>query len=216
MNFHLRFTFAFFLLGSTGLLLQGHSNSEAIAPRTPLAQMPSQFGAWTGTDFTIPKDELQVLGAGDFLSRRYRDQGEAGIPPVDLFMAYFPSQRFGGTIHSPKHCLPGSGWQPAESRTITLTLPGNKPFPVNRYVIVKGDQRQLVLYWYWAHDRGVASEYWAKFYLLADSIRMNRSDGSLVRVNTTIRAGETSDMAEQRLLSFAANIIPTMNAYVPR
>jgi EpsI family protein len=99
---------------------------------------------------------------------------------------------------------------------MTLNVPGHGPFPVNRYVIAKGDSRQVVLYWYWAHDRGVASEYWAKYYLVADSIRMNRSDGSLVRVTTPLLADETPDAAQQRLLPFVAEIIPKLQTYIPR
>jgi len=135
---------------------------------------------------------------------------------VDLFLAYFPSQRAGDTIHSPKNCLPGAGWSPVEARRISIALPGRAPFPANRYVIAKGSERQLVLYWYWAHERAVASEYLAKFYLVADSIRMNRSDGSLVRVTTPLNAGETADAAQARLLAFAANVVPLINPYVPR
>jgi len=73
-----------------------------------------------------------------------------------------------------------------------------------------------VLYWYWAHDRGVASDYWAKYYLVADAIRMNRSDGSLVRLKTPIYPGETADAAEQRLLPFANDIVPQLAAYIPK
>jgi EpsI family protein len=83
-------------------------------------------------------------------------------------------------------------------------------------VIARGDARQLVLYWYWAHNRGVASEYWAKYYLVADSIRMNRSDGSLVRLMTDMMPGEGVDAAMQRTLPFADQVLPLMNDYIPR
>jgi EpsI family protein len=73
-----------------------------------------------------------------------------------------------------------------------------------------------VLYWYWAHDRGVASEYWAKYYLVADSMRMNRSDGSLIRMVTPILPGESSDAAQQRLMPFAAQVVPRLDQYIPR
>jgi len=73
-----------------------------------------------------------------------------------------------------------------------------------------------VLYWYWAHNRAVASEYSAKFYLVADSIRMHRSDGSLIRVTTRLAPGENIDLSLQRLLSFSANLVPLINTYVPR
>jgi EpsI family protein len=95
-------------------------------------------------------------------------------------------------------------------------MPGHEPFPANRYLIAKGDSRQLVLYWFWAHDRGVASEYWAKFYLVADSIKMNRSDGSLVRITTPMYPGETADTAQQRLLPFIGDVLPLLDSYIPR
>jgi EpsI family protein len=73
-----------------------------------------------------------------------------------------------------------------------------------------------VLYWYLAHDRALASEYWAKFYLIADSIRLNRSDGSLIRIITPLPSGESVDAAQQRLLAFAANVVPRLDRYIPR
>ncbi len=103
-----------------------------------------------------------------------------------------------------------------ESSRVTLTLPGYSPFLANRYVIAKGTDRQVVLYWYLAHNRAMASEYWAKFYLVTDSIRLNRSDGSLVRVTTPLRSGETTDAAQARLMAFAGNFSPLLDQYVPR
>jgi EpsI family protein len=93
---------------------------------------------------------------------------------------------------------------------------GHKPFPANRYLIAKGNERQLVLYWYWAHDRAVASEYAAKFYLVTDSIRMNRSDGSLIRVSTALGPTQDVESAQRLLLSFAGEVVPRINTYVPR
>jgi EpsI family protein len=215
MRPHLRFVLAAALLATTATFLQYRRRNEIIAPRRPVASFPARLGDWTGADVPIPEDALAVLGPGDFLLRLY--ENAALIEPnVDLFLAYFPSQRAGDTIHSPKHCLPGAGWSPVESSRVTLTLPGRTPFLANRYVIAKGSERQLVLYWYLAHDRVVASEYWAKFYLVTDAIRMNRSDGSLVRFTTVISGGETADAAQQRLLAFAANVVPLLNDYVPR
>jgi EpsI family protein len=112
--------------------------------------------------------------------------------------------------------LPGSGWNPDENVRVTLSLPGHNPFPANRYVISKGDQRRLVLYWFWAHDRGVASEYWAKFYLVKDAIRMNRSDGSLVRFVTPMFSGETPEAAQKRILPFTSAVVPLLDDYIPR
>jgi EpsI family protein len=210
-----RFLSAALLLLTSAMFLRAHTRGEVFPPRMALQSFPQQVGNWTGTDVAIEKDVLQVLGPGDFLSRLYADAGEpAGY--VHLFIAYFPSQRTGDTIHSPKNCLPGAGWTPVESSRIRIAVPGHAPFPANRYIIAKGDSRELVLYWYWAHDRGIASEYWAKYYLVADSIRLHRSDGSLVRVTTPLLAGETADAAEQRLLPFVRDLVPLLDDYIPR
>jgi EpsI family protein len=215
MRVHPRFLVAVVLLAGTALLLQARSRNELSPPRPPLASFPEQLGNWAGTDVEISQDVRDVLGPGDFLLRVYRSDDETK-PYTDLFIAYFPTQRAGDTIHSPKNCLPGSGWTPVDSHRITLSVDGHAPFVVNRYVISKGSDRQLVLYWYWAHNRAVASEYWAKIYLVTDSIRMNRSDGSLVRITSRMLPGESADSAVQRVLPFAGKVVPLLNQYIPQ
>src|SRR2546427_6883587 len=106
-----RFLFAAALIAGTGILLQARGRNEIFPPRQPLKSFPSDLGPWTGTDVPMEREVLDILGAGDFLLRIYRPQ-DATQPPVDLFMAYFPTQRTGDTIHSPKHCLPGAGALP--------------------------------------------------------------------------------------------------------
>jgi EpsI family protein len=214
MNSTARFTAAVILLGTTALLLHARNSGEIIPARQTLASFPQNLDQWTSVDIPLEKEVLDVLGPGDFLLRDYRNS--ANYSNVDLFIAYFPSQRSGDTIHSPKNCLPGAGWTPVKSDRITVALPGRTPFAANRYLIAKGEDRRLVLYWYWAHSRAVASEYKAKFYLVADSIRLHRSDGSLIRVTTALARNESIDSAQQRLLSFAGKMVPLVDNYVPR
>lgn|SRR5262245_12036423 len=209
-----RFLVAIALLTVTILLMHARNSAEIIPTRPPLSSFPAVLNGWSSTDIALSQDILDVLGPGDFLLRRY--QHPAASSPVDLFIAYFPSQRSGDTIHSPKNCLPGAGWAPVQSDRTTISLPGQTPFPANRYLIARGEERQLVLYWYWAHNRAVASEYSAKFYLIADSIRMRRSDGSLIRVTTQLDRGESIDSAQARLLSLTGSIVLLINDYVPR
>jgi EpsI family protein len=211
----LRFAFAISLIAFTAILLQARSRTEIIPQHLPLASFPEQLAGWSATDIVLDKDTLAVLGNGDFMERVYQDP-LGKLPEIDLFVAYFASQRAGDTIHSPQHCLPGAGWNPDQRQLITLALPGHAPFPANQYVISKGESRRLVLYWYWAHDRGVASEYWAKFYLVKDAIRMNRSDGALVRITISMMPAETPEAAEQRVSPFAAQVVPLLNEYIPR
>jgi len=212
---NVRFLLAALLIFSAAVVLQARQRNEVFPSRLPLQTFPRQINAWSGTDIAIDKDTLQILGAGEFLLRDYRGE-EASNPEINLFIAYFPSQRAGDTIHSPRHCLPGAGWTPLENTRTMLSMPGHAPFPANRYVIAQGDSRQIVLYWFWAHDRGTASEYWAKFYLVADSLKMNRSDGALVRLMAPMYPNETASAAEQRLLAFTNGILPLLNDYIPR
>jgi len=213
MRFDFRFAFAAVVLACTAIVLDLRRNYEVLAPGQPLDSLPHQLGVWQGLDLRIASDVRGVLGQGDFLARRYQ---EASYPAsyVELFMAYFASQRDGETIHSPHHCLPGDGWFPLESSRIMLALPGAVPFPANRYLIAKGDDRTLVLYWYWAHGRASANEYWVKYHLVADAIRLNRTDGAMIRVSTPIGA-ETVDAAQQRITAFTEELVPIINHYAP-
>jgi len=209
-----RFALAVMLLASTGWFLHSR-NGEVIPRHESLGAFPRQLGDWVGTDLEIPKDTSEVLGAGDFLFRNYSNISLSNSP-VNLFIAYFPSQRIGDTIHSPKNCLPGAGWSPLASSKITISVPGEPPLEVNRYVVAKGTQRALVLYWYWAHGRAIASEYRAKYYLVEDSIRLNRSDGSLLRVVRELQEHENATVAQQQMVSLIGHVIPRLEPYIPR
>jgi EpsI family protein len=211
----LRFGLAAILMAATALLLQARSRNEVLPQRQSLNSLPSEFGSWVGRDITIDQQTLDILGPGEFLFRDYEDRNHP-LPPVGLFIAYFPSQRAGDTIHSPNHCLPGAGWVPTQRQVVQVARPDGAPFPANRYVISKAGDRQLVLYWYQAHDRAVASEYWAKYYLVADAIRMNRSDGALVRLITPMFRGESPDTAQTRLMNVGSPLLPLLNNYIPR
>lgn len=210
-----RFLLAALLIASTAVFLQARRQGEVFPSRLPLDSFPEQLAHWSGTDRSLDKSVLDILGPGDFLLRDYQDLDSAQ-PDINLWIAYFPSQRAGDTIHSPQHCLPGAGWSWTERKHITLTIPGHAPFPANRAIIANGEDRRLVLYWYWAHDRGVASEYWAKYYLVKDSMQLNRSDGALIRIMTPMYAHETAESAEQRILPFLNHVLPLLNDYIPR
>ena len=201
------------LLG-TALLLRSRSQAEQIPPREQLASFPMRVGDWTGRELGVSEAVRDVLGDGDFMDRAYFRGSEE--PYVDLFIAYFPTQQTGSTIHSPQHCLPGAGWTPMEKRRVVLKGPPGELVPANRYIIARGLDRRLVLYWYQSHGRAVASEYWAKFYLVADSVRMNRSDGALVRIVTGFSGNKDLPSAESRAGEFAAQIMPLLDDFIPR
>ena len=135
---------------------------------------------------------------------------------ASLFVAYFRSQRTGVAPHSPKNCLPGSGWVPSESRIIPIAVPGRaEPIPVNLYLVSKGDARSVTLYWYQqSSGRAVASEYAAKIYTVLDAIRFNRTDTALVRVVVPVTGGDP-DVARRVGERFVAEIFPTLAPFLP-
>jgi EpsI family protein len=210
----LRFLLVVFLIGGTGLFLRARSGAEDIPDRQPFPAFPNQIDGWTGKDIKLLPDTLRVLGSGEFLHRVYFRS--ANEPYIDLFLAYFPTQRTGSTWHSPQNCLPGAGWVPTEGSRIQVQAGNGHQVTVNRYIIAKGLERQLVHYWYQAHGRVVASEYWAKFYLVADAVRLNRSDGALVRVVTPVSAGEDLQAADRRLTQFSQAVLGRLDPYIPR
>lgn len=181
------------LILSTVALAQA-SRSESTPLRVPLSRFPTELGVWKGAP-AAPLDQkvLTQLAVDDHLNRVYRSEGAM---PVGLYVGYYESQRQGETMHSPMNCLPGSGWQPVESGRTRVALNSVvsgqtlAPLEINRYIVRKGGDNLLVLYWYQSHGRVVASEYWGKFYTVLDSIRLNRTDAALVRVVIPIPSGD--------------------------
>jgi exosortase D (VPLPA-CTERM-specific) len=208
----LRFGITIVLMLSTALGLR--TRKEIIPNYDPPSSLPSQIDGWKGTDGVLDPDTLRVLGHGEFLVRQYQNASQPQ-PWFNLYIAYFPTQKAGDTIHSPDHCLPGGGWIPISREVVWLTRPDGSSFPVNRYVVSKLGERQLVLYWFQAHGREVASEYQAKYYLVSDSIHMKRSDGGLVRLMTPMLDGESPEAAQARMMKLGSQFIPLLDRCIP-
>jgi len=175
---------------------------EHIPMPPPLEVFDRHVGQWTMSAQFPPDDYVQsLLKADDILTRTY-----SGPSNVELFVAFFKSQRAGVTPHSPKMCLPANGWTEESAGLISVKVPGeNEAIPVNRYVVMKDGQRKLVLYWYQNQHRVMTSEYLSKFYLIYDSLRYRRSDEALVRVITDISA-EGDAGAEQHAIQFIQDL----------
>jgi EpsI family protein len=208
-----RFWTVVVLLAGTLLLMHARGSTDLIPASEPLSQVPVTIAGWNGIDETIDKDTLEVLGAGDFLSRVYTREGQS--LPIGLFIGYFPTQRTGVTIHSPKNCLPGAGWFFESSQYVDLNDANGKTHRVGEYIIGNGVTRQFVIYWYQSHGRSVANEYMAKIYLVTDAIRLNRTDGALVRVTTPIDARENLSAARARAEAFTEQLAPTLPRFIP-
>jgi EpsI family protein len=191
----------------------GFSRKEVIPKNLPLSQAPAQFGKWQMiSEGVVEKETQDVLKADEILTRTY------GLPgtrqSAHLFVAYFRSQRTGQAPHSPKNCLPGSGWIQNLSDRISIDVPGRQPIEVNRYVVQKGENKSLVLYWYQSRDRVVASEYSAKAFVVADAIRYNRTDTALVRVVVPMEEGDDA-ASSATAVDFVKSFFTPLRAHFP-
>ena len=199
------------LTGTYGRTLAGR---EVAPAREELRGLPRTMDAWSSArDLPLPAESLATLGVDDYVSRVYVNNAEAA--PVSLYVGYYASQRQGDTIHSPQNCLPGAGWQPIEGGRVSVPL-GSGSVDVNRYVIEKGLDRQVVLYWYQGRGRVVASEYANKFWLMVDAARVHRTNGALVRVMAPIgRDGASADAANRAVTNFTRVLLSHLNGYLP-
>jgi EpsI family protein len=201
------------MLAVTAVVLFARGDADVIPSSDPLSQLPRTVGAWEGSDIPIDSNTRRVLGKGSFLSRAYsRAQNENA---VTLFIGYFPQQRAGVTVHSPKHCLPGNGWDFESSRYVNLRDVNGNTFRVGEYTIVNGEIRQFVIYWYLSHGRSIPNEYMARFAMAVDAIRLKRTDGALIRVMTMMEPGEDTSLAQARAESFTVNLVPTLHRFIP-
>jgi len=212
MRAWLRVLLAALVLTSGGVLLQLVSRTEAVPLRRAFDELPLRLGAYRGVDEELEPEVVKTLGATDIVLRRYTADGRS---PVWLYAGFYTSQRTGAVIHSPKQCLPGNGWNIVRSERVLLDLSSAAPgrIAVNRVLVSRGEDRQLVLYWYQERGRVIADEYWGKAYLVWDSMTRGRSDGALVRLSTPIVATEAATYGA--LVDFARDVMPLLTEFLP-
>lgn len=205
------------LVVSAGVVARA-DRAEPVQIRQTFDKFPLKLDEWSGVQQApFAKDVLAVLGVDDYLTRAYftADRAEG----AGLYIGYYQSQRQGDTMHSPLNCLPGAGWEPVSQSFYSVNVPegsAHRSIEVNRYVIRKGLERQLVMYWYQAHGRVVASEYWGKFYLVADAMRMNRTDGALIRVTIPVASDDHGESkAEATAVKFVRAMFPRLTEFLP-
>jgi EpsI family protein len=218
-----RFWTVILLLTATFFVLNHRGDVDHIPASEPLRQLPETIGNWTARDLPLDDETLAVLGKGDFLNRLYTNRnpsdtqadGPDAALPISLFIGYFPSQRTGQTMHSPQNCLPGAGWTFDSQRYTSIQDVNGKNYNVGEYVISNGEAKQFVIYWYQAHGRSIPNEYKAKVYMVADAIRMNRTDGALVRVITPMQSTESLASAQARAVRFTSQMVPLLPRFIP-
>jgi EpsI family protein len=198
------------LLLSFGLRLW-LTSTPVIPARQPLGEFPRHLGKWEfASEGSISARLEPVLGADDYLLRSYR--GPSG-ETAELFTAYYAVQYAGESMHSPKNCLAGAGWEPIQKGSLALTVSGaSQAAAVNSYIIERDGQRFVMLYWYQIHGRMIASEYRLKAYLVWDAVCKRRRDGAVVRITVPIRPGSNGEEE----LNTAVDLWRTSMLYLPR
>jgi len=201
------------LLGTGAFITVGVDTQRALALRVPLAAaVPGEIAGHVGRDGTMPEPEALAAGVTSYLLRTYErpDQPDSGW--FSVYVGFYEQQMQGRTIHSPKNCLPGSGWEALDSRSEVVPIPGGQ-LPVNRYVLQRGAQQALVLYWYQGRGRAAANEYLVKWNLLRDAVLRHRSDEALVRIVVPV-AGD-AERAYRVAARAAQAVAPSVAAALP-
>jgi EpsI family protein len=189
------------------------SHTEEIQAHRPLSTFPKQIGEWVGKEERFDQNIYAVLGVDDsYLATYTPTTGRK----VNFYVGFYETQREGDLIHSPKLCIPGGGWNITHTQHEKLLIPGTNPgnIKVNRLIIEKANQKQIVLYWFQSRGRFVASEYMQKIYLLIDSILTHRTDGAFVRLMAPVINGDEKK-ALSDLRSFAGLLLPILQEFIP-
>lgn len=182
------------------------NRQENFPGHVSFVNFPTALNGWTGQHDKLDKQVVEKLGMTDYLIANYTNQNKE---LVNFYVAYYQTQRKGVSPHSPRVCIPGGGWEISELQRVYTN-----GHPINRTIIQKGTERQLVYYWFQGHGRIVANEYLNKWYLLVDAIFKNRTDGSLVRVVTPVLPHEPIQQADARLQQFLSVAEPELKHYL--
>ena len=190
------------------------SRSEISVRRTSLELLPKSLGGWQVIDEqTIDNTSMAVLMVDDYIMRSYFNNQNNQI--IKLYIGYFKSQREGKQIHSPRQCLPGAGYlvEGTEVHQLRLHNDSHRTVPVNLYIMRRGNDRQLFLWWYQGRGRIYASEYLNKYYQVIDAIKSRRTDGALIRVEMHVE--HDTDITKNTLIDFVQYLIPLLHQYIP-
>jgi EpsI family protein len=189
------------------------NHSKDIHLNKSFSTFPKQIGEWAGKEERLDEKIYDILGADEFYFSNYRRPDGC---QVQFYIGFYQSQREGDLIHSPKNCMPGSGWNIIKTHVEELIIPNTNPGKIKtiKLVIQKDAQKQVVLYFFKSRGRIIYSEYMQKIYLVIDSIVRHRTDGSFVRLITPV-SNDDEDKALNTLKDFAVQLMPILNEYIP-
>ncbi len=187
---------------------------EVPPDRALFVDFPLHIEGWTGTSLSLEQQYIDALRFDDYALVEYRHDGSQ---PVTFYSAYYRSQRKGQSAHSPQSCLPGGGWEISSLKNLDFAPVSGmaRQLHANRAVIEKGNQKQIVLYWFKQRERILTSEYLVKFYLFWDALLRARTDGALVRIASLVGPGETEEIVDRRMRQFVSAMQPELDRYVP-
>lgn len=201
-------------MSSIAFLLVPDRQSQSLT-RDSFTLFPRELDQWSGEASHFAPDVEQALGASDYVNMTYRSN--LSPSPVSFLAAWYHSQTEGSAIHSPEVCLPGAGWEiySLEQRSLDFATTQYGTFMVNRAIIQKGLEQQLVYYWFEQRGRRLTNDFTAKALVLWDGITISRTDGALVRFTTPIIEGETIEAADARLIDVMNEVLHILPAYIP-
>lgn len=206
------------LLAAIGVMLAASPAVAALRYRTPIVParpslllFPLQIGAWRGESLPLTRGELGFLGNPDYINANFGRGGDQ----LNLFIAFYDQQTQGVSPHSPRVCLPGSGWIITALETRSIPIAGQQR-PINRAIIEAGAARQIVYYAFYQRGRWMTGEYKVKLALLEDSLFDNRTDGALIRLNAPILPGRTEQQTDAAVIDFLNNAMAPVARFVPR
>jgi exosortase D (VPLPA-CTERM-specific) len=185
---------------------------EFTPTRDTLVDFPTRLGAWNGQRDSMQRVYQDALQVDDYLTANYRDSDGK---PVNIYVAWYNSQRSGRSVHSPRACLPGGGWIIRSFEQTRLDAGAAGSVPVNRVLIELGGSKQIVYYWFQQRGRHLTSEYLVKWFIFWDALTRNRTDGALVRLSMPVSDAADESSTDRALARFAAQALPQLDRYVP-
>ena len=208
------------ILGAGVILISGMREQYIMPPTQPMSAITRTFVGETGRDQAIDSTERKVAGMSDYVLRNF---GPDSSPSFTVYVGYYERQVQGKTIHSPKNCLPGAGWEAISSTSVAV--PGGKAGSVNRVLLANKNVRALVYYWYQGRGRIASSEYGVKWDLLRDAALYGRTEEALVRIVVPVGdpvAGKPPTIddgavrsADALAVRVAAELAPAVDRVIP-
>ena len=190
------------------------ARQEVASPRQAFLDFPLTIESWEGHSSSLDQQFIDILRFDDYFLADYHDTQNPDYP-INLYVAYYKSQRSGQSIHSPKSCIPGGGWTITSSTTVSIPTKTGQAFDANEVMITKDDAHQLVIYWFQQRQRIQTNEYLVKLFLLWDSLTKGRTDGALIRLTAMIPPGKDEESVRHQLIQFAKLAQPTLVPYLP-